>query len=94
MGIFSSMPGATLGHWLCCPSPCTTTTHCEHQDQDSPAQQSRANTSHHQVPGARLGIHLHLLPRCGVWLELPLAADSWLLRAAQGQELQHTPKAG
>lgn len=78
-----------------CPSPCaTSTTHCEQQDQDSPAQQSRAHASHHQVPGGRLGIHLQLLPRRGLWLELPLAADSWLLRAARGQELQHTPRAG
>lgn len=77
-----------------CLSPCTTTTHCEQQDQDSPAQQSCANSSHQQVPGGRLRIHLQLLPRRGLWLELPLAADSWLLRAARGQELQHTPGAG
>lgn len=94
MGILSSMPGATLGHRLHCPSPFSTTTHCEQQHQDSPAQQSCADASQHQVPGAGLRIHFHLLLWCGVWLELPLAGNSWLLRAARGQELQHTPRAG
>lgn len=70
------------------------TTHPEQKEQDSPTQQGGDNASHHQVPGAGFGVHLRLLPRHRVRLEAPLTADSWLLQAARGQKLQHTPGAG